>query len=137
MSKSDADQRGCIALLDEEDVIRKKVMSAITDSDNKIYFDEEHKPGISNLMVIYGSLCNMTMDEVEAKFMDSNYGTFKKEVADVVINTLIPIQERYNKIINSSLIDEVLDEGIKKVLPMAKQKCLEVQEQVGLGRIRN
>jgi tryptophanyl-tRNA synthetase len=72
MSKSDDDHRGCILLLDEEDAIRKKIMSAVTDSDNKIYFDEENKPGISNLMTIYATLNNMTIKEVEQKFEDSN-----------------------------------------------------------------
>jgi len=134
MSKSDDDHRGCILLLDEEDVVRKKLMSAVTDSDNKISFDEENKPGISNLMTIYGSLCNMKMEEVQEKFKDSNYGTFKKEVADVVVKTLEPIQKRYKEIINSSLIDEVLDEGITKVKEIAKNKCLEAQDRVGLGR---
>ncbi|MDD2202911.1 MAG: tryptophan--tRNA ligase [Bacilli bacterium] len=134
MSKSDDDHRGSILLLDKEDVVRKKIMGAITDSYNKIYFDEENKPGISNLMTIYGSLCNMKLEEVEEKFKDSNYGTFKKEVADVIVETLEPIQKRYKDIISSSLIDEVLDEGLAKVIEIARTKCLEVQERVGLGR---
>ena len=134
MSKSDDDHRGSILLLDKEDVVRKKIMGAITDSDNKIYFDEENKPGISNLMTIYGSLCNMKLEEVEEKFKDSNYGTFKKEVADVIVETLEPIQNRYKDIISSFLIDEVLDEGLAKVIEIARTKCLEVQERVGLGR---
>jgi len=134
MSKSDDDHRGSILLLDKEDVVRKKIMGAITDSYNKIYFDEENKPGISNLMTIYGSLCNMKLEEVEEKFKDSNYGTFKKEVADVIVETLEPIQNRYKDIISSFLIDEVLDEGLAKVIEIARTKCLEVQERVGLGR---
>lgn len=134
MSKSDSDSRGCILLLDEENVIRKKIMSAVTDSDNKIIFDEENKPGISNLMMIYASLKDIKLDEVERKFVNSNYGEFKKAVADAVINTLKPIQEKYKEIINSSLIDEILNKGIEKVIPLAKDKCLEVQEKIGLGR---
>lgn len=134
MSKSDEDHKGCILLLDDEIIIRKKIMSAVTDSDNKVHFDEQNKPGISNLMTIYGSLSNISIEEVEDKFKDSNYGTFKKEVADAVVNTLIPIQKRYNEIINSSLIDDVLDRGIKKVREMAKNKCLDVQKKIGLGR---
>ncbi len=134
MSKSDDDHRGCIMMLDEESVIRKKIMGAVTDSDNKIIFDEEKKPGISNLITIYSALSNMSIKEVEEKFRDSNYGTFKREVADVVVKTLEPIQKKYNELINSTLIDEVLDNGIKKVTAMAKKKCEEVQERVGLGR---
>ena len=134
MSKSDDDHRGCIMMLDEESVIRKKIMGAVTDSDNKIIFDEEKKPGISNLITIYSALSNLSFKEVEEKFRDSNYGTFKREVADVVVKTLEPIQKKYNELINSTLIDEVLDNGIKKVTAMAKKKCEEVQERVGLGR---
>jgi tryptophanyl-tRNA synthetase len=109
-------------------------MSAVTDSDNKIYFDEENKPGISNLMTIYATLNNMTIKEVEQKFADCNYGTFKREVAEAVIKTLIPIQNKYREIIDSSLVDEVLDNGIKKVTAMAHEKCKLVEERVGLGR---
>lgn len=134
MSKSDEDHRGCILLLDDSEVIRKKVMSAVTDSENMIYFDEEKKPGISNLMTIYGTLSNMPVEEVQAKFKDSNYGTFKKEVAEAIIQTLEPIKTKYNEIINSSLIDEVLDKGIKKVEIMAREKCLDAERRVGLGR---
>jgi tryptophanyl-tRNA synthetase len=134
MSKSDEDHRGSILLLDEEEVVRKKIMSAVTDSDNKIYFDEDAKPGISNLMTIYATLRNMNMKEVEEKFKDSNYGTFKREVADAVIDTLKPIQDKYKEIINSTLIDEVLNRGIEKVEGMAREKCRLVQEKVGLGR---
>ncbi|MDD4644134.1 MAG: tryptophan--tRNA ligase, partial [Bacilli bacterium] len=134
MSKSDDDHRGCILILDEEDVIRKKIMGAVTDSDNKIYFDEKNKPGLSNLMNIYGALCNMNMDEIQEKFKDSNYGDFKREIADVVVSTLKPIQEKYDEFINSSIIDEVLDEGIKKVIPMAREKFMQVQKLIGLGR---
>jgi len=134
MSKSDKDHRGCILLLDDETVIRKKIMSAVTDSDNKIYFDEDNKPGIANLMTIYGSLSNMTMDEVQAKFEDSNYGTFKKAVADAVVETLLPIQNKYNELINSTLIDEVLDKGAEKVTIMAREKCFVAEQRVGLGR---
>lgn len=134
MSKSDADIRGCILLLDDNDVITKKIMSAVTDSDNKIYFDEINKPGISNLMTIYSSFSNMTLEEVANKFKDSNYGAFKREVSDIVIKTLEPIREKYNEISNSTLIDEVLDAGIYKVIKMAQDKLKQVKHTIGLGR---
>jgi tryptophanyl-tRNA synthetase len=134
MSKSDEDHRGSILLLDEDDAITKKVMSAVTDSDSKVYYDEENKPGISNLMTIYGSLNNMSMEEVQHQFEGSNYGTFKKAVADTIIKTLKPIKEKYIDIINSNLVDKVLDDGIRKVEAMAKKKCMEVERIVGLGR---
>ena len=80
--------KGIIFLLDDLEVTRKKIMSAVTDSDNKVIYDEENKPGISNLLMIYSSMTNMSIKEAEEKFKDYNYGNFKKEVADSVINRL-------------------------------------------------
>jgi len=134
MSKSDGECKGSILLTDNEVIIRKKVMSAVTDGDNKIVFDEENKPGISNLITIYSSLSNSTIKEVEEKFKTLNYGEFKKEVADIIVNTLKPIQEKYSEYINSDLINKVLDRGLEKVLPLSAKKCAEVQNKIGLGR---
>lgn len=134
MSKSNESDKGYILLLDSEEDIRRKIMGAVTDSDNKIKYDEENKPSISNLITIYAALSDISIKEVEQKYQDSNYGTFKKELADLIINTLKPIQEKYQEIIQSNLINEILDEGIKKVKPLAKKKCLEVQQKIGLIR---
>ncbi len=87
MSKSSENKNGIIYLLDSEEDIRKKIMRATTDSDMTIKFDPENKPGISNLINIYSALSNLSVSEVEDKFKDSNYGTFKSAVADIVIDT--------------------------------------------------
>ena len=134
MSKSSENPKGIIFLLDDLEVTRKKIMSAVTDSDNKVIYDEENKPGISNLLMIYSSMTNMSIKEAEEKFKDYNYGNFKKEVADSVINVIKPIQDKYNEIINSNLIDELLDEGKKKTNEIAKEKYEIVRKKVGLGR---
>ena len=134
MSKSDGNTKGSILLLDSEKDIRKKIMSAVTDSDNKIYYDVENKPGISNLLVIYSSLTNTSLKETEYKFKDSNYGTLKKEVADVVVDKLLDIQEKYNEYINSGRINEILDKGREKTIKIAKEKYEKVIKKVGLGR---
>lgn len=134
MSKSEENYKGTILLLDSEKDIRKKIMSAVTDSDNKIYFDEENKPGISNLLTIYSSFKGIDIKESEKIFENSNYGTFKKEVADVVATKLIEIQEKYQNIINSDLIDKILDEGRDKTIKLAKEKYEIVRKKIGLGR---
>ena len=134
MSKSDLNYKGTILLLDEENVIRKKIMSAVTDSEGKIYYDEENKPGISNLLTIYSSLKEISIEEAAKYFKDYNYGNFKKEVADIVVEKLTSIQNKYNEIINSDVIDEILDRSNKKVIEEAKQKYEEVISKVGLGR---
>lgn len=134
MSKSNPNPKGIIYLLDSEEVLRKKIMSAVTDSEGKIYFNEETKPGISNLLTIYSYFKNITIEESVEKFKDSNYGTFKKEVADTVVENILKIQEKYNKIINSKELDEILDNGKNKMNEYAKAKYENVRNKVGLGR---
>ena len=134
MSKSDQDSKGCIFLLDPEEVIRKKIMSAVTDSEGKVYYDVEHKPGISNLLTIYSALSHLSIQEVEEKFKEYNYGNLKKEVADLVVTTLLEIQKKYQEIMKSGLVDQVLEEGKKKTNELAKIKYESVLKKVGLGR---
>ena len=134
MSKSAENKKGVIFLLDSEKDIRKKIMSATTDSDMLVKFDKENKPGISNLISIYASLKNMEIEEVEELFKDSNYGNFKKCVADVVVEELTKIQNKYNEIINSDIIDKILDENIEKVRRIAKEKYDLVKEKISIGR---
>ena len=134
MSKSEGDTKGTILLLDSEEIIRKKIMSAVTDSDNKILYDPENKPGISNLLTIYSALKDITMEQTVKHFENMNYGSLKKEVADVVVDTLTNIQQKYNEIINSTIVDEILDKGKEKVIKIAKAKYEEALKKVGLGR---
>ncbi len=134
MSKSSENLKGTILLLDSEDVIRKKIMSAVTDSEAKVYYDIEKKPGISNLLTIYSSLSDLSIKEVEEKFKDSNYGNFKKEVADLVVEKLMEIQKKYHEFMDSGIVDEVLDNGRIKVEEIAKQKYEDIMHKLGLGR---
>ena len=134
MSKSDETYKGVILLLDDEKTIRKKIMSAVTDSESKVYYDKENKPGISNLLTIYSSLKNISIKESEEHFKDYNYGNLKKEVADIVVEVLLSIQVKYNELVNSSKIDEILDAGKEKVNKIAKEKMDNVFNKVGLGR---
>ena len=134
MSKSSTNQKGIIYLLDDEPTIRKKIMSAVTDSDGKVYFDENNKPGISNLLTIYSYFKNITIQETEEYFKDYNYGNLKKEVADIVVEKLIDIQKKYNEIINSEELDKILDNGKNKMNEYAKAKYEDIRKKVGLGR---
>ena len=134
MSKSDETYKGVILLLDDEKTIRKKIMSAVTDSESKVYYNPENKPGISNLLTIYSSLKNVNIKEAEEHFKDYNYGNLKKEVADVVVEVLLDIQDKYNEIISSNKIDEILDNGRERTNKLAKEKLDDVFNKVGLGR---
>ena len=102
MSKSDETYKGVILLLDDEKTIRKKIMSAVTDSESKVYYNPETKPGISNLLIIYSSLKEISIKDAEEHFKDYNYGNLKKEVADLVVEVLTNIQTKYNELINST-----------------------------------
>ena len=134
MSKSSENNKGIIFMLEEEKSIRKKIMSAVTESENKVYYDPENKPGISNLLSIYASFKKITVEEAEKHFKDYNYGNLKKEVADAVVETLLKIQEKYYKLIDSEELDKILDEGQKKTTELAKRKFEEVAHKVGIGR---
>lgn len=134
MSKSSENQKGVIRLLDDEKTIRKKIMSATTDSDMKVVYDKENKPGISNLINIYASLSDLTIEAVEKKFQGYNYGNFKKEVADLVVEELTNIQEKYNNIINNKELDKILDEGREKTTKIAREKYEITRKKIGLGR---
>ena len=114
--------------------IRKKIMSAVTDSDNKVKYDPENKPGISNLLTIYSSLKDISIEDAEKEFENSGYGDFKKAVADTVVSFIEDLQKRYNEIINSDMIDRILDESNKKVRKLAEEKYENVRKKIGLGR---
>lgn len=134
MSKSSENQKGVIRLLDDLASIRKKIMSATTDSVGKINFDPENQPGISNLINIYVSLSGEKLEDVVEKFADSNYGTFKTAVADLVISEITKIQERYNELISSKELDEILDKGKEASRKIAKEKYELMKNKIGLRR---
>ena len=130
MSKSDP--KGDIFLKDEPAVIRKKIMSAVTDSGSEVKYDVENKPGISNLLTIYSAMKNISIEEAEAQFKDSRYGDFKKAVADAVIEELEPFQNRYRQIIADKSYEAALKEGAEKARAIANQTLKRVQKAVGL-----
>ena len=131
MSKSDP--KGDIFLKDDLNVVRKKIMSAVTDLGSDIYYDPENKPGISNLIQIYASLKDISIEETENIFKDCHkYGEFKKAVADVVVEVLAPFQEKYKEVLASGKIDEILDEGAKRASYIANKTLNKVKKIVGL-----
>ncbi len=134
MSKSAETKKGVIMLLDDEKDIRKKIMSATTDSEMLVKFDPDNKPGISNLMTIYKEITGKSFEEIESEFKDSNYGTFKTAVADSVVNLLIPIQNRYYELLSSKELDDILEQGKLKTEEIAKAKYEELKKIVGLSR---
>ena len=135
MSKSEVDgDKGCIYLLDDLKVARKKIMGAVTDSDNLVKYDVENKPGISNLMTIFSCLSGKSFEEIENEYATSGYGTFKKAVADCVCETLEKIQIKYHEVIDSGTLDRVLTQGAQKAREIAQKKMRVIEEKIGFAR---
>ena len=131
MSKSESD-KGTIYLLEDLAITRKKLMSAVTDSDTSIRYDVDNKPGISNLITIMSSLTGKEISEIEKEFEGKGYGDFKKAVADVVCDHIKEIQQKVKEIQESKIIDKILEEGAKKASQVAYKKLAKVYRKVGL-----
>ena len=130
MSKSDP--KGDVYLKDEPAVIRKKIMSAVTDSGSEVKYDPENKPGISNLLTIYSAMKDISIEEAEKIFEGSRYGDFKKAVADAVLEELEPFQARYREILANKSYEQVLKDGAEKASAIANKTLKRVQKAVGL-----
>lgn len=134
MSKSDKLEKAVIYLLDDEATIRKKISSAVTDSEASVYYDVDNKPGISNLLTILSCCTNKSIEELVEICKDMNYGEFKKMVADELVNKLKPIQERYYEILNSKELDEILTNGAQRASYFANKMISKVKRKMGIGR---
>lgn len=133
MNKSDrGDNKGTIFLMENIDVAKKKIMSAKTDSLNKVHFDEENQPGISNLMSIMSKITGESFDSIEKRFENKGYGEFKKEVADIVGELLFNIQERYKKYKNTEILDGILKDGANKARIVARETLNRATTKLGL-----
>ena len=133
MSKSATNPNDVILLEDEPDVIIKKFKKAVTDSENKVRFDPENKPGVSNLMQIYSSITGLKMEEIEKEFENSGYGNFKTKVAETVVATLEPIQKRYKELLeNKEYLEKIYTEGANRARKLASKTLDEVKERIGI-----
>ncbi|WRG58117.1 tryptophan--tRNA ligase [Helicobacter pylori] len=130
MSKSHKGVNHAIFLLDEPDVIVKKIKKAATDSMGVIEFDETRE-GVFNLLNIYMLLSNESPEKIEERFKNKGYGDFKKELAEVVIQSLKPIQERYKEISDDE-VKAVLNCGAEKARPLARATYQKAKELMGL-----
>ena len=136
MSKSDDNPKNFVLMTDEPNVIRKKIKSAVTDTEGSIKFDREHKPGVSNLLEIYAAFTGESIKDLETRYEGVGYGTFKADLAEVVVAELEPIQNRMKEILASSYVDEVLDAGAEKANKLAFRKVKKCEQRMGLGRKR-
>ncbi|RKV11713.1 tryptophan--tRNA ligase [Helicobacter pylori] len=130
MSKSHQGANHAIFLLDEPDIIVKKIKKAATDSMGVIAFDEKRE-GVFNLLNIYMLLSNESPENIEERFKNKGYGDFKKELAEVMIQALKPIQERYKEISDDE-VKAILNCGTEKARPLAKATYQKAKELMGL-----
>lgn len=134
MSKSSATQGHALRLLDPPDVLRKSIMRATTDSGNTIAFNED-QPGIFNLLNIYQAITGQSEADILAEFEGKGYGHLKKRVAEVVIATLEPIQNRYYDMARDpAYVEQMLKEGADRVRPIAEHRLRVAQERLGLRK---
>lgn len=132
MSKSEDNPAGVISLFDTKEEIIKKIKGATTDSDNKVYFDEENKPGISNLLNIASVMTGRTIEDLTEEFENAGYGNFKTYVGEVTSNKITEIQEKYKELLGSKLLEDVLNKGLEVTTKLAKEKYELMRERVGL-----
>lgn len=133
MSKSVKDPKGEIYLADDMKTVRKKFMSAKTDTGCEVKYDVENKPGISNLLQIYAAIKEISIEDAEKEFVGCNYGTFKGKVADAVIAELEPFQQRYLSYRqNEELLNEIFAKGAAKAKIIATEVLERVKKTVGL-----
>ena len=132
MSKTD-DPRGCLGLFDEPEEIQKKIMSAVTDTGKVIKYDQEKKPGISNLLTIYSLFSEKSIKEIEKKFKGKGYAEFKKSLAELLINSLEPFRrKRKELILREVYVREILEQGRKRAQIIAQSTLQEVRKKMGL-----
>ncbi len=133
MSKSDPEDT-YIAILDKPEVIRKKVRRAVTDSEGCIRFDQENKPGVSNLLSILSALGGGEIAAIEAELSGQGYGVLKDRVADAVIETLQPIQHEFDKLITEKeYLQKVMNQGAERAAALAQKTLRKVYKKVGFA----
>jgi tryptophanyl-tRNA synthetase len=133
MSKSDPQAKSRVGVLDHPDVIRKRIRSAVTDSDPEVRYDTEAKPGISNLLEIMSAASGRSIDDIVADYGQSGYGVFKDAVADAVIGTLEPIATAYSDITDDDVRAVLHQSGISG-RELAAGYMAEVRSAVGVPR---
>lgn len=131
MGKSHEPGAGIIYLLDDADVVRKKIMRAVTDSGSEVAYDRENSPGVANLLEILASCSGGNPIELAGVY--ESYGALKKDTADAVVELLRPIRERYAELAaDAGHVDEVVRKGAERARGMARPRVNAAYEAIGL-----
>ncbi len=129
MSKSAKSEYNYIALSDDEETVRRKIKKAVTDSGSEIVYSDE-KPALKNLINIYSLLSEISPKEIEKKYAGKGYAEFKSDLSDVVVSFMKPLQEKIADLTDEKVL-KILEDGAKKVRPIAKKKLEDVKNKIG------
>jgi len=129
MSKSARSDYNYISLIDEPDTVRRKIKKAVTDSGSEIVYRDD-KPALKNLINIYSLLSDTPTKEIERKYEGKGYADFKADLAEVIVDFLRPFQDRMKDLSDEKVL-KILEEGAKKVRPIARKKLDEVKKKIG------
>ncbi|MCP4914225.1 MAG: tryptophan--tRNA ligase [Oligoflexia bacterium] len=133
MSKSDENEKNFVSIIDTPKKIQKKIKSAVTDSDTVIEFDPENKAGLSNLLTIYSVLSGKSTEELVNEYQGKMYGHVKVDLADLVCETLKPVQEKYHDLMkNEDYLLELMAKGAQKARVRAQNTLKAVYQDTGL-----
>ena len=134
MSKSDDNETATIHMLDAPDDIVRKIKRAVTDSLGHVHYDKDAQPGVSNLMSIHAAVSGKSFEDIEAMYEGQGYGVLKKDVADLVVAEMAPIQERYRELCGTSELDAILDAGRERAQAKARKTYEAAIHAMGLYR---
>ncbi len=133
MSKSDENEKNFVSIIDTPKKIQKKIKSAQTDSDTVVSFDQEKKPGLANLLTIYSVLSEKSIDDIVKDYEGKMYGHLKVDLADLVVETLKPVQEKYDDLMkNKDYLEQLMAKGASKARVRAADTLKKVYEDTGL-----
>jgi tryptophanyl-tRNA synthetase len=134
MSKSAPSEYNYISLGDDADLIRKKIKKAVTDSGTTIEFDEEKRLAVSNLVTIYSAFANKSVEDIVAQYQGRGYGDFKKDLAEIVVEGLAPIQKRIADVLaDRPALEKLLTSGAERARAIAQPRMREIKKRIGLG----
>lgn len=131
MSKSNPDPNSYVLLLDSPEAIRKKFAKAVTDSESSVRYDWDAKPAVSNLIEIYAVFSGESIEAIEKRYEGQGYGRFKKDLAEVVIEKLVPIQKVFNEIVDSEELVSILKNGAEKAANVARVTVNSAKRAIG------
>jgi tryptophanyl-tRNA synthetase len=132
MSKSASAPQGIIDVLEDPSAIRRKIMRAVTDTDGEVRADEQAKPGVTNLLRIYSALSGEPVASLEQRYAGAGYGSFKKELAEVVVDAFAPIRERTEELLtDDAQLDKLLAAGAARAHELAAATMARVRDRIG------